>query len=140
MDHGLDIVVLLHGDGQYAPEILAGHGLIEIDHADFAYPGGEPVLTDITLRVQPGERLAIVGASGSGKSTLALLLARFYDPSAGQIRIDGQDLRDCSVASVRRAVSSENLPAARGPRTTEGHGGPPVLDCDVCGGCNRRSG
>ncbi|HQV19228.1 MAG TPA: ABC transporter ATP-binding protein, partial [Gordonia sp. (in: high G+C Gram-positive bacteria)] len=87
-----------------APEILAGHGLIEIDHADFAYPGGEPVLTDITLRVQPGERLAIVGASGSGKSTLALLLARFYDPSAGQIRIDGQDLRDCSVASVRRAV------------------------------------
>ena len=61
-------------------------------------------LTDITLRVEPGERLAIVGASGSGKSTLALLLARFYDPASGQIRIDGQDLRDCSVGSIRRAV------------------------------------
>ncbi len=87
-----------------APEIGPGPGLVEIEHADFAYPGGEPVLTDITLRVEPGERLAIVGASGSGKSTLALLLARFYDPTDGQIRVDGQDLRDCTVASVRRAV------------------------------------
>ncbi|WP_326550283.1 ABC transporter ATP-binding protein [Micromonospora sp. NBC_01813] len=79
-------------------------GDVELDHVDFAYPGGEPVLHDICLRVRPGERVAIVGASGSGKSTLALLLARFHDPSSGTVRIDGRDARDYTLASLRSAV------------------------------------
>ncbi len=79
-------------------------GRLEFDHVDFAYPGGEPVLRDITLRIEPGERIAIVGASGSGKSTLALLLARFYDPTSGTVRVDERDVRDYTLASLRAAV------------------------------------
>jgi ABC-type multidrug transport system fused ATPase/permease subunit len=79
-------------------------GTIEFDHVDFSYNGLEPVLTDVSLRIEPGESVAIVGTSGSGKSTLALLLARFHDPDSGEIRIDGRDLRDYTVESVRDAV------------------------------------
>jgi ATP-binding cassette, subfamily B, bacterial len=78
--------------------------LLELNHVDFAYPGGEAVLHDVCLRVEPGERIAIVGASGSGKSTLALLLARFFDPIAGSVRIDGRDIREYTLASLRSAV------------------------------------
>lgn len=86
-------------------EVLeAAEGRIALDHVDFAYPGGEPVLRDVTLRIEPGERVALVGASGSGKSTLALLLARFYDPVAGAITLDGADLRDLTLDSVRTNV------------------------------------
>ncbi len=77
---------------------------LELDHVDFAYPGGEPVLHDITLRIEPGERIAIVGASGSGKSTLALLLARFHDPTSGTVRVDGRDARDYTLTSLRSTV------------------------------------
>jgi ATP-binding cassette subfamily B protein len=85
--------------------VLGEHvGAIEFDHVDFSYNELEPVLTDVSLRIEPGESVAIVGTSGSGKSTLALLLARFYDPAAGEVRIDGRDLRDYTVESVRDAV------------------------------------
>jgi ATP-binding cassette subfamily B protein len=80
-------------------------GPIELEHVDFSYDGAEPVLTDVSLRIEPGESVAIVGASGSGKSTLALLLARFYDPVSGVVRIDGHDVRDYTVESVRDAVA-----------------------------------
>ena len=79
-------------------------GPIELEHVDFSYDGVEPVLTDVSLRIEPGESVAIVGASGSGKSTLALLLARFYNPTSGAVRIDGRDVRDYTVESVRDAV------------------------------------
>ncbi len=88
-----------------AVELAHPSGLIELDHVDFAYPGGgEPVLRDITLRIEPGERVAIVGASGSGKSTLALLLARFHDPTAGTLLLDGRDARDYTLTSLRSGV------------------------------------
>jgi ATP-binding cassette, subfamily B, bacterial len=81
-----------------------GPGAIEIERLDFAHTPGEPVLRDLTLRIAPGERLGVVGASGSGKSTLALLIARFYDPQQGAIRIDGGDIRGYTLDSLRRNV------------------------------------
>jgi len=79
-------------------------GLLELDHVDFAYPDGTPVLREISLRVAAGERIAIVGASGSGTSTLAQLLVRFYDPTHGTVRVDGRDIRGYSLASLRASV------------------------------------
>jgi ABC-type multidrug transport system fused ATPase/permease subunit len=79
-------------------------GLVEFDHVDFAYPGGEPVLHDICLRIEPGERVAIVGASGSGKSTLAHLIARFRDATSGAVRLDDRDVRAYSLTSLRDSV------------------------------------
>lgn len=87
-----------------AIELDDAAGAVEFDHVDFAYPGGETVLHDITLRIEPGERVAIVGASGSGKSTLAHLLARFHDPTDGSVRLDGRDLRALTLTSLRSAV------------------------------------
>jgi len=81
-----------------------GPGAIELERLTFAHTPGEPVLRDLTLRIAPGERLGVIGASGSGKSTLALLIARFYDPQQGAIRIDGGDVRGYTLDSVRRNV------------------------------------
>jgi len=79
-------------------------GEIELDGVRFAYRGGEPVLEGVDLRVAPGEVVALVGASGAGKSTLVDLIPRFYDPTAGAVRLDGHDLRDLTLASLRRAM------------------------------------
>jgi ATP-binding cassette, subfamily B, bacterial len=81
-------------------------GMVEFDSVSFRYPGTEkPALEDLSFRVGPGEVLALVGPSGSGKSTVAKLLLRFYDPEAGNIRIDGHDLRDLSLRSLRENVA-----------------------------------
>ena len=79
-------------------------GRIELDRVAFSYAESEPILEDVTLSIAQGERLGIVGSSGSGKTTLALLIARFYDPSAGQVRIDGHDARHYSLPSLRNQV------------------------------------
>lgn len=82
-------------------------GLLRFEHVDFAYGAGgdtRPVLCDITFEVGPGKTLGIVGPPGSGKSTLAHLIPRFYDVSAGRITIDGQDIRDVSLDSLRTHV------------------------------------
>ncbi len=76
-------------------------GGVEFDHVTFNYGGGEPILRDISFHIPAGGSLAIVGRSGSGKSTVANLLPRFYDPSAGVIRIDGHDLRDIRLHDLR---------------------------------------
>jgi ATP-binding cassette subfamily B protein len=77
---------------------------IELDGVSFGYTRGEPVLRDVTLRVAPGETVALVGSAGSGKSTIALLLPRFYDPQAGDIRIGrpARDGQDAALVSLRR--------------------------------------
>lgn len=78
-------------------------GRITVDSVSFHYPGGaEPVLADISIDVKPGQRVALVGPSGAGKTTLCNLIARFYDPTEGAIKLDGVDLRDLEAGSYRR--------------------------------------
>ena len=90
-----------------APALSLTEGELRFDKVHFSYAeeaGAPLILDDISFRVRPGETLGIVGPSGSGKSTLAQLIGRFYDVGSGQILIDGQDIRDVTLASVRRAV------------------------------------
>ncbi|MBE9104781.1 ABC transporter ATP-binding protein, partial [Nostoc cf. edaphicum LEGE 07299] len=79
-------------------------GKVEYRHLSFAYKPGESVLKDISLVVSPGEAIALVGASGAGKTTFVNLLPRFYDPEVGQIFIDGIDIRDVKLHSLRRQI------------------------------------
>ncbi len=87
-----------------APPLQPGPGEVVFEHVNFHYEAARPVLVDVSLRIAPGTTLAVVGRSGSGKSTLARLLLRYYDPTNGRILIDGQDIRQCSAASVRQAI------------------------------------
>ncbi|ANI21721.2 ABC transporter ATP-binding protein [Pandoraea faecigallinarum] len=79
-------------------------GAIEFSGVDFSYEPGRQLLHDVSFRVGSGQTVAIVGGSGSGKSTLARLLFRLYQPDAGSVRIDGQDLRDVTQHSLRDAI------------------------------------
>ncbi|MCX6603266.1 MAG: ABC transporter ATP-binding protein [Acidobacteria bacterium] len=80
---------------------------IAIEHLTFRYPTSEgPVLTDLSLRVGAGEIVALVGPSGAGKSTLASLLPRFYDPEAGGISIDGVNVRELTLESLRKLIGT----------------------------------
>jgi ATP-binding cassette, subfamily B, heavy metal transporter len=79
-------------------------GEVVFDHVSFAYDPRRPILKDVSFRVVPGGTLAIVGPSGAGKSTISRLLFRFYDVNAGAVRIDGQDVRDVTQDSLRRAI------------------------------------
>lgn len=80
-------------------------GKIEFDNVSFAYPRQiDPALKNITFKIKPGERIALMGPSGAGKTTLFQLLLRFYDPTAGVIRVGGVDLTEANIASLRRHV------------------------------------
>ncbi len=78
-------------------------GEVVFDHVSFGY-GGFKVLDDVSLRVRPGETIAVLGPTGSGKSSLVQLIPRFYDPQAGRILIDGYDIRDVTLQSLRRQI------------------------------------
>ena len=80
-------------------------GSVRFDHVWFEYVEGQPVLQDIVVEAMPGQIVALVGHTGSGKTTMINLLPRFYDPNAGRILIDGHDLRDVTVASLRRNLA-----------------------------------
>ena len=80
-------------------------GSIEFLNVSFEYEQGQPVLSKIYLAIRPGERVAIIGASGAGKSTLVSLVPRLYDPSSGAVYIDGEDIRNYSVQSLREQIS-----------------------------------
>ena len=81
-------------------------GQVEFEEVSFHYPeSGSAVLSDISFGVDPGETLALVGRSGAGKSTVARLLLRFYDPASGSVRLDGHDLRDVTLRSLRENVA-----------------------------------
>ena len=77
------------------------NGEIRFDHVSFGYDPAVSVLEDIDLTINPGETVAFVGATGAGKSTMAKLVTRFYDPTAGRVLIDGYDLRDVTLTSLR---------------------------------------
>jgi len=81
-----------------------GDGVIKFDHVRFEYDNGAEILSDFDAQIEPGETVAIVGRTGSGKSTVARLLTRFYDVSDGKITIDGQDIRDVTLESLRADV------------------------------------
>lgn len=85
------------------PLVVTG-GKIDFDHVSFAYQNGQKVLSDIDLHVTGGEVTAVVGTTGGGKTTLCQLIPRFYDVTAGDIRIDGMDIRDATKDSLRRAI------------------------------------
>ena len=92
-------------DAPDAVPVTAARGEIELDHVGFGHRGGPPTLHEISLTIRPGERIGLVGASGSGKSTLAYLMARFYDPTSGTVRLDGVDVRRFRLDSLRSTVN-----------------------------------
>jgi len=85
------------------PLVLQG-GDVRFEHIDFSYEPARPILRDFSLRVPAGHTVAVVGGSGSGKSTLARLLLRLYDPNAGRVTIDGQDIRHVAVMSLHESI------------------------------------
>jgi len=80
-------------------------GQIEFEHISFYYEKEEPVLSDISFTARPGEMVAIVGPTGVGKTTIVSLIERFYDPQRGCIRIEGMDIRDLTIESLRANIS-----------------------------------
>ena len=91
-------------DAPNAPALKVSGGEIVFDAVQFAYDPSREILKGISVRVGPGQRVALVGPSGSGKSTIGKLLFRFYDVTGGAIRIDGQDLRAVSQSSLHQAI------------------------------------
>jgi ATP-binding cassette subfamily B protein len=88
-----------------APPLPAGRGRVRFEGVTFAYDGGEPVLSGVTLEVEPGRTVALVGATGSGKTTLAALVPRLYDPVEGRVLIDGADVREVDPRSLRHEIA-----------------------------------
>lgn len=106
---------------------------LEFDQVEFRYDPEHPapVLHGLSLKLAPGETLALVGASGSGKSTVAQLVPRFYDPAAGAVRLYGHDLRDLTLDSVRAAVGivpEESFLFSESVRTNIAYGRPDATD------------
>jgi len=99
LDEPRDVV-----DKPEAIEIPRARGEIVFDNVTFSY-GDEAVLTDFSLHANPGEVIALVGPSGAGKSTVAGLMARFYDPQQGSVKIDGFDIRDISLESLKKNLA-----------------------------------
>ncbi len=91
-------------DEENAPDLQNVQGRITVDRVSFAYEGDLDVLREVSLQVEPGETVAIVGPSGGGKTTLCQLIPRFYDVTEGAIRIDGQDVRSVTQKSVHRNI------------------------------------
>jgi len=91
-------------DKPEAAELVVGAGAMRFEHVDFSYDGKRQILKDVSFEIPAGHKLAVVGASGAGKSTLSRLLFRFYDVNGGRITINGQDIRDVTQQSLRKAI------------------------------------
>ncbi len=93
------------GDKKDAVELRDVKGSIEFKHVSFSYETGGEVLKDISFKCEPGKMLALVGPTGVGKTTLTQLISRFYEPTEGQILLDGHDISDVTIESLRRNIS-----------------------------------
>jgi ATP-binding cassette subfamily B protein len=91
-------------DEQDAVELPPGGGRIRFEHVSFEYIPGRPVLQDVDLDIPEGRTIALIGQTGSGKTTLTSLVPRFYDVTAGRVTIDGVDVRNVTLQSLRRAI------------------------------------
>ena len=91
-------------DRPQATRLVPGTGRVRFEHVSFEYLPGQPVLRDIDLEIAPGSTVALIGHTGSGKSTLTSLVPRFYDVTTGRVTVDGVDVRDVTLASLRGAV------------------------------------
>jgi ATP-binding cassette subfamily B protein len=91
-------------DAPGARELPPGDGRISFQGAGFGYAADRPVLAGVDLEIEPGRTIALIGHTGSGKTTLASLVPRFYDVTEGRVEIDGADVRDVKLASLRRAI------------------------------------
>ncbi len=118
-----------------APPLPAFHERIEFDRVSFAYEGRIPLLREISLTVPAGQVLALVGSSGVGKTTLVNLLPRFFDVTGGSIRLDGHDIRQVSLASLRDQigiVTQETILFNDSVRNNIRYGRPNASDREVC--------
>ena len=88
-----------------APDLQLTQGAIEFESVNFSYTEDRPILNNFSVQLTAGKKLAVVGSSGAGKSTLSRLLYRFYDVNSGRILVDGQDIRQVSLDSLRRAIA-----------------------------------
>ena len=100
----LDAPIEIH-DSPDAIDLKDVKGEITFDHVSFSYIDGIPVLNDVSFTCKPGEMLALVGATGVGKTTITELIARFYEPDSGRILIDGHDIKDVTLSSLRQNIS-----------------------------------
>ncbi len=103
----LDIMAIPHEiqDAPGAKPLSVPNGAIAFDHVRFEYRDSHAVLDDFDLAIRPHEKVALIGSSGAGKTTIAKLLLRLYDLTSGAIRIDGQDIKDVTQESLRRAIA-----------------------------------
>jgi subfamily B ATP-binding cassette protein MsbA len=117
-----------------AQPIAAFQESVEFDNVRFAYDGGAPVLRDIRLRAKHGQMIAIVGTSGVGKTTLVNLLPRFFDVSGGRVLLDGRDVRDITLASLRAQigmVTQETILFHDTARNNIGYGRPGATQAEI---------
>jgi ABC-type multidrug transport system fused ATPase/permease subunit len=117
-----------------APELPPVRGRVEFDHVNFSYDPGRQVLSDVSFKVAPGETVAIVGPTGSGKTTLISLLPRFYDASRGRVLIDGNDVREVDLSSLRRQIGlvpQEALLFTGSVRSNIAFGAPEASDAEI---------
>jgi len=99
----LDAIPDVHDlpDAREMPDL---NGQVQFENVSFSYSGTHTILQDINLDVKPGQIVALLGATGSGKSTVTNLIARFYDPTKGRIMVDGHDIRDVTIHSLRSQI------------------------------------
>jgi len=104
---GVGIIIRPHEitDVPEARELIVTQGEIRFENVKFSYPGGMAVFDGLDLKIRPGERVGLVGFSGSGKSTFVNLILRLYEIQSGRVLIDGQDIREVTQDSLRRAIS-----------------------------------